>query len=74
MILSGDEERGEYQFHFLYTTSYHGPFKIPLEKYGYDTERVMPDAPEDIKTARVCKRISGPSGSQTRRLESSCAP
>lgn len=31
MILSGDEERGEYQFHFLYTTSYHGPFKIPLE-------------------------------------------
>lgn len=59
MILSGDEERGEYQFHFLYTTSYHGPFKIPLEKYGYDTERVMPDAPEDIKNSKSLQKNLG---------------
>ena len=59
MILSGDEARGEYQFHFLYTTSYHGPFKIPLEKYGYDTERVMPDAPKDIKNNKSLQKNLG---------------
>lgn len=37
------------EFHFVYTTSYHGPFKIDLQKYGYHTEQVMPKAPEDIK-------------------------
>ena len=40
---------GKPEFHFVYTTSYHGPFKINLKKYGYNTESVMPDAPDDIK-------------------------
>lgn len=59
MILEGDERRGPYQFHFLYTTSYHGPFKIPLEKYGFDTEKVMPDAPEDVKRNRSIQKNLG---------------
>lgn len=44
-----ETDSGQPEFHFVYTTSYHGPFKIHLKKYGYDTETVMPDAPDDIK-------------------------
>lgn len=59
MILHGDEERGEYQFHFIYTTSYHGPFKIPIEKYGYDPEKIMPEAPNDVKENRDLQKNLG---------------
>jgi lipoteichoic acid synthase len=59
MILQGDKDRGPYQFHFLYTTSYHGPFKIPLQKYGFDTEKVMPDAPADIKQDKSIQKNLG---------------
>lgn len=47
------------QFHFLYTTSYHGPFKIPVQKYGYDTEKVMPNAPEEIKKSERLQKEFG---------------
>ncbi len=40
---------GEPVLHFLYTTSIHGPYTIPVERYGYNTERVMPDAPASVK-------------------------
>lgn len=32
-------------FHYLYTTSAHGPYKMPLKELGYDKEKVMPTAP-----------------------------
>ena len=35
--------------HLLYTTSNHGPYLIPFEKYGYNPERVMPGAPASLK-------------------------
>ncbi len=35
-------------FHFIYTTSNHGPYKIPVEKYGFSRETVMPDLPESL--------------------------
>ena len=35
--------------HFLYTTSVHGPFTIPVKDYGYDPETVMPDVPEAFR-------------------------
>lgn len=47
------------QFHMLYTTSYHGPFKIPLAKYGYDTEKVMPNAPDVIKKSERLQKEFG---------------
>lgn len=47
------------EFHMVYTTSYHGPFKINLKKYGYDTERVMPDAPDDIKRSGSLQKNLG---------------
>ena len=47
------------EFHMVYTTSYHGPFKINLQKYGYDTEKVMPDAPDDIKKDKSLQKNLG---------------
>lgn len=35
--------------HFLYTTSIHGPYTIPVEDYGYRTDEVMPEAPESLR-------------------------
>lgn len=35
--------------HFLYTTSIHGPYSIPVEKYGYHAGEVMPEAPESLR-------------------------
>ena len=59
LILQQEEANGPYQFHFLYTTSYHGPFKIPLAKYGYDPERVMPEAPEDVRKNKEIQKNLG---------------
>lgn len=33
-------------FHFLYTTSNHGPYRMPFEQFGFDLSRVMKGAPE----------------------------
>ena len=47
------------EFHMVYTTSYHGPFKIDLARYGYHTEEVMPDAPDDIKNDKSLQKNLG---------------
>lgn len=36
-------------FHFVYTTSNHGPFTIPIEKYGWNPNLVMPDVPKELR-------------------------
>ncbi len=59
LILQQEQANGPYQFHFLYTTSYHGPFKIPLAKYGYDPEKVMPEAPDDIRKNKEIQKNLG---------------
>lgn len=46
-------------FHFIYTTSNHGPYKMDLKKLGYDTEQVMPKAPESIKKSRKAQKSLG---------------
>ena len=53
------EDTGTPAFHMIYTTSYHSPFKIPVRKYGYDTERVMPNGPADIKENKRLQEILG---------------
>lgn len=45
-------------FHFLYTTSNHGPYNMPYEKYGFDLSRVMKDAPEVAARIARDKKIS----------------
>ena len=43
-------------FHFLYTTSNHGPYHMPYEEYGFSIEKLMPELPQakgwDEKTRR----------------------
>ncbi len=50
---------GRREFHMVYTTSYHGPFKIPLKQYGYCTEDVMPEAPADIRHDKALQKNLG---------------
>ncbi|MGE9841614.1 LTA synthase family protein [Selenomonas bovis] len=45
-------------FHFLYTTSNHGPYNMPYEKYGFDLSRVMRDAPEVAARIARDKKVS----------------
>lgn len=52
-------EDGKPVVHFIYTTSNHGPYKMPLEKIGYHTEQVMPEAPESIKSNAADQRRLG---------------
>jgi len=46
-------------FHFLYTTSNHGPYNMPYEEMGFDIERVMPEAPEKLKKDHKLRRQMG---------------
>ena len=46
-------------FHFLYTTSNHGPYNMPFEEMGFDIERVMPEAPEALKKDDATRRKMG---------------
>ena len=40
-------------FHFVYTTSNHGPFKMPLKELGFDKQRVMPEVADKIDEGRA---------------------
>ncbi|WP_288889400.1 LTA synthase family protein [uncultured Megasphaera sp.] len=42
----------EPMFHLIYTTSNHPPYTIPVEKYGFDPDRIMPDLTPDIRKNR----------------------
>lgn len=37
------------KLHILYTTSNHGPYRLPLESYGFNKESVFCDIPEVLK-------------------------
>lgn len=45
--------------HFLYTTSIHGPFTIPAQKYGYDAARIMPEVPTHLQRNRKQQKAFG---------------
>lgn len=54
-------EQDKYEFHFIYTTSNHGPFTIPIEKYGFEKDKLLQMLPihlhkyaEDIGTYAYC--------------------
>lgn len=36
-------------FHFIYTTSHHGPYLLPFEELGFDIDKVMPEMPEALR-------------------------
>lgn len=45
--------------HFVYTTTNHGPYTIPLKELGYDAARVMPDVPESVRRDRALQKMLG---------------
>ncbi|MCR5757026.1 MAG: LTA synthase family protein [Selenomonas sp.] len=47
----------KYEFHFLYTTSNHGPYNMPYDEYGADLDKIMPDAPIELKKDKNMRRI-----------------
>ena len=46
-------------FHFVYTTSNHGPYKMNLSDYGYDVNTVMPEVPERLRRNREAQKVLG---------------
>lgn len=36
-------------FHFIYTTSHHGPYLLPFKELGFDIDKVMPEMPEALR-------------------------
>ena len=55
-IRAEEEERS---FHFLYTTSNHGPYLLPLEEYGFDAELLMGDAAHALQKGSLKYRGLG---------------
>lgn len=43
------EDSEEPEFHFIYTTSNHGPYLLPFEQYGFNIDEVMPEMPEALR-------------------------
>lgn len=50
------ESDKEATFHFLYTTSNHGPWNMPFEKYGFDVDKIMPQISDVLKKERKTMR------------------
>ena len=46
--IEADGEDG-FEFHFLYTTSHHGPYRMPFAEYGFDIEALMPEMPKALR-------------------------
>ena len=40
-------------FHFIYTTSNHGPYKMEDSLLDYDPEKIMPDVGEDLRSNKT---------------------
>ena len=50
----------EPQFHFIYTTSNHGPYNLPYHEYGLDIDKLMPEMPEKLRRDDVeARRFMG---------------
>ena len=55
-IIQDDE--APLQFHFIYTTSNHGPYKMPLKKLGFDAEKVM-KVQDDVLQEKIIPKVLG---------------
>ncbi|MEE1363052.1 MAG: sulfatase-like hydrolase/transferase [Selenomonadaceae bacterium] len=50
----------EYEVHFIYTTSNHGPYDMPYGEYGFDANKIMPNIPEALKNSEMdMRRFAG---------------
>lgn len=55
-IIQDDE--APLQFHFIYTTSNHGPYKMPLKKLGFDAKKVM-KVQDDVLQEKIIPKVLG---------------
>ena len=46
-------------FHYVYTTSNHGPYKLPLESLGFDADSVLKDLPESVRKNNKKRKVLG---------------
>lgn len=46
------------QFHFIYTTSNHGPYKMPLHELGFDGEKIM-KVGQDVLNEKIIPKVLG---------------
>lgn len=46
------------QFHFIYTTSNHGPYKLPLKSLGFDPKKIM-EVPSDVLHKSIISKVLG---------------
>lgn len=46
------------QFHFIYTTSNHGPYKMPLHDLGFDGDKIMKVA-QDVLDEKIIPKVLG---------------
>ena len=54
------EDTGKPEFHFIYTTSNHGPYNIPYEEYGITEEMAVPKLLGKLKTGdKDMRRFAG---------------
>ena len=47
------------RLHFIYTTTNHGPYTVPVEAFGYDADKVMPDIPKVVRKDRARQKELG---------------
>lgn len=52
-IVQQIKEIDEPTFHFIYTTSNHGPYKMEDDLLDYDPQKVMPDVGEDLRSNKT---------------------
>ncbi|WP_293986133.1 LTA synthase family protein [uncultured Megasphaera sp.] len=46
------------QFHFIYTTSNHGPYKMPLHDLGFDGDKIM-KVQQDVLDEKIIPKVLG---------------
>ncbi len=44
-----NNQNTEPEFHFVYTTSNHGPYNLPYHEYGLNIDDMMPEMPESLR-------------------------
>ena len=54
-----EKDDGAPAFHFIYTTSNHGPYNIPVEEYGFDAGSILADAPAMVREDDAIRRHLG---------------
>ena len=52
------KEAAKPQFHFIYTTSNHGPYKMPLAKLGFDAKNIM-KVQDDVLQEKIIPKVLG---------------